>query len=198
MKDVPGPSNNIKSILSSEFRFVVTIFLLISSISLSLFISSPTNAETGVGKDVFKIIVSIFGITKETGDVVATATVNGNSKVKSFDVDALTLNPAVDSSAGQIIEYLATFPGEEVKPGDAYKVCVMILETSESICHDGSNSLGKRPEVVDISLDKAATSSSSEEVDSEEVDSEEVDSEEVDSEEVDSEEVDSEEVDSEA
>jgi hypothetical protein len=187
MKAVPGASNNTKNILTSEFRFVATIVLLVSSISLSLSMSSPTNAETGVGKDVFKIIVSIFGVTEETGDLVATATVNGNSKVKSFDVDALTFNPPVDNSAGQIIEYLATFPGEEVKPGDGYKVCVMILETSENICHDGTNSLGKRPEVVDISVDKAAITSNSEDVDSEDVDSEDVDSEDVDSEDVDSE-----------
>jgi hypothetical protein len=172
IKAVPGASNNIKSIPNSKFPFVATIFLLISTISLSLFTTNPTNAETGVGKDVFKVIVSIFGITKDTGDVVATVTVNGNSKVKSIDVDALTLNSPVDNSAGQIIEYLATFPGEEVKPGDEYKACVMILETSENICHAGTNSLGKRPEVVDIALDKAATSSDSKDVDSEDVSSE--------------------------
>jgi hypothetical protein len=177
IKAVPGASNNRKSIPNSKFPFVATIFLLISTISLSLFTTNPTNAETGVGKDVFKVIVSIFGITQDIGDVVATVTVNGNSKVKSIDVDALTLNSPVDNSAGQIIEYLATFPGEEVKPGDEYKACVMILETSENICHAGTNSLGKRPEVVDIALDKAATSSDSKDVDSEDVDSEDVSSE---------------------
>ena len=181
MKAVPGTSNNRKNILNSKFPLVTTILLLISSISLSLFTTNPTNAETGLGKDVFKVIVSIFGITKDTGDIVATVTVNGNSKVKSMDVDALTLNSAVDKPAGQIMEYLATFPGVEVNPGDEYKACVMILETSENICHAGTNSLGKRPEVVDISLDKATTSSDAKDVDAKDVDAKDLYSEDVDS-----------------
>jgi hypothetical protein len=143
--------------------FGAIAFLLMFTISVSLISATPIKAETGVGKDVFKIIISIFGVTEKTGDLVATATVNGNSKVKSFDVDSLALNPSADNSGGQIIEYLASFPGEEVKPGDEYKVCIMILETSENICHQGNNSLGKRPEVVDISLDNVGASASSEE-----------------------------------
>jgi hypothetical protein len=164
IKAVTGASKGISCILNSKFSFAVAAFLLVSTISMTPFSPTTSNAETGVGKDVFKIIISIFGVTEETGDLVATATVNGNSKVKSFDADALALNPPVDNSAGQIIEYLASFPGEEVKPGDEYKVCVMILDTSENICHQGNNSLGKRPEVVDISLDNALANSNSKEV----------------------------------
>jgi hypothetical protein len=164
IKAVTGTTKASGGIHNSKFSFAVAAFLLVSTVSITLFSPSTSNAETGIGKDVFKIIISIFGVTEETGDLVATATVNGNSKVKSFDADALPLNPPVDNSAGQIIEYLASFPGQEVKPGDEYKVCVMILDTSENICHQGNNGLGKRPEVVDISLDNALANSNSKEV----------------------------------
>jgi hypothetical protein len=172
-------NNHNKRMLTSRSPLLAVLFFIISSVSLSLFTGNTTSAETGIGKDALKVIVSIFGVTKETGDIVATVTVNGNSKVKSFDVDNLILEPSVDNSGGQIIEYLATFPGIEVKPGDEYKACVLILETSDSICHEGTNSPGKRPEVVDISLDKAVMSTDSEEADSEEGVVEEADSEEV-------------------
>ena len=44
-------------------------------------------AETEVGKDTFKVVVTIFGITKETGDIVAIVNVDGNSRVKTFDLN---------------------------------------------------------------------------------------------------------------
>jgi hypothetical protein len=190
-------NNNNKRTLTSRSPLSAALFFIISAVFLSFFTVNPINAETGMGKDVFKVIVSILGITKETGDFVATVTVNGNSKVKSYDIDNLNLAPSVDNSGGQIIEYLGTFPGVEVKPGDKYKVCILLLETTDSICHEGTNSLGKRPEVVDISLDKVEMNTDSEEVDTKEVDTKEVDTKEVDSEEVDTKEVDTKEVDTE-
>jgi hypothetical protein len=164
----------------------VVLLFIIYAVSLSFFTGNLSYAETGVGKDIFKVIISIFNITRETGDIVATVTVNENSKVKSFDSDMFDF-PV--NTGEHLIEYIATFPGEEVKPGENYKACVLVLETTESICHEGTNSLGKRPEVVDISLDKIDT----EEADTEEADTEEADTEEADTEEADTEEANTEE-----
>jgi hypothetical protein len=116
-----------------------------------------TYAETGMGKDVFKVIVSVFGISNDTGDMVTTVNVNGNSKVKSFDSDNINYwQPSSADSNTRLLEYIATFPGVEVNPGDHYKACVLLVETSHTICKEGANSAGKRPEVVDISLDSDA------------------------------------------
>jgi hypothetical protein len=166
---------------------IAVLVLIVSAVSLSFFAGNLSYAETGIGKDTFKVILSIFSITPETGDIVATVTVNDNSKVKSFDSDMFNFAPG--SNTGEhLIEYIATFPGEEVKPGEKYKACVLVLETTESICHEGTNSLGKRPEVVDISLDKTGIKINSEEADTEEADTEEADTEEADTEEADTEE----------
>jgi hypothetical protein len=144
--------------------FLATLSVVFTSTSSSLYLNNA-HAETGIGRDVFKVIVSIFGVTRDSGDIVATVTVNGNSKVKSFDVDNLNLGPSVDNSTqgGEIIEYVTTFPDLEVKSGDEYKVCVLTIESTDRICQEGTNSVAKRPEIVDFSLDKLAEDTDSEE-----------------------------------
>ena len=112
--------------------------------------------ETGIGKDVFKVVVSIFGVTKDMGDIAAAVTVNGNSKVKSFDVDGMnpqTVDPTSSQDVG-VIEFVATFPNTEVNVGDPYRACVLTLNTMDKYCEEGNNSPAKRPEFVDITMDK--------------------------------------------
>ena len=145
--------NNIKALaFLTSVSLGISIFV-ISAVMLITPEFRTSNAETGTGKDVFKVIVSVFDISNETGDIVTTVNVNGNSKVKSFDSDYLNIWPVSDNSSTRLIEYIATFPGIEVKPGDKYKACVLVVETANTICKEGVNSPGKRPEVVDIALD---------------------------------------------
>ena len=169
-------------------------FLTSGSLGISIFVISAVmlitpefrtlNAETGTGKDVFKVIVSVFDISNETGDIVTTVNVNGNSKVKSFDSDYLNIWPVSDNSSTRLIEYIATFPGIEVKPGDKYKACVLVVETANTICKEGANSPGKRPEVVDIALDSdsstAAVKLVTENTGTEKVDAKKLDTKETD------------------
>ena len=143
-----------------------TILLLIGTILtvLSVVTTNPVHAETGKGKDIFKVILTIFGIDKSRGDVVAIVAVNNGeaSKVKFLDTDLLlatssnlttlapsTTNPAAGSD---IIEYVATFPNVTVDAGQEYKACVMPVKVLELICKIGNNSPASRPEFVDLSL----------------------------------------------
>ncbi|HEY7108480.1 MAG TPA: hypothetical protein VH415_03535 [Nitrososphaeraceae archaeon] len=151
-------NNNSKSCLASPSYLTLGISIfLVSAIMIGTLEFRATYAETGMGKDVFKVIVSVFGISNDTGDMVTTVNVNGNSKVKSFDSDNINYwQPSSADSNTRLLEYIATFPGVEVNPGDHYKACVLLVETSHTICKEGANSAGKRPEVVDISLDSDA------------------------------------------
>ena len=107
-------------------------------------------AETGVGKDVFKVVVSIFGIPKETGDVVAVVNVDGHSRVKTFD-----LNPTNPSTInGDVLKFVATFPNVVVESGDIYRACVVKLNDMHHYCQERKNSSAKGSEIVDIVLDK--------------------------------------------
>src|ERR671916_1662735 len=64
------------------------ILLFIGVIIATAFITTrPAQAETGQGDDVFKVIMTIFGVDKSKGDVVAILTLNNGeaSKVKFLD-----------------------------------------------------------------------------------------------------------------
>ena len=54
------------------------------------YLVNNAHAETGIGKDVFKVVVSVFGANKETGDILALVTVNDNSKAKLFDLHSMS------------------------------------------------------------------------------------------------------------
>jgi hypothetical protein len=127
----------------------------------------PAQAETGKGKDVFRVIMTIFGTDTSKGDIVAIVTVNGGeaSKVKFLDTEAplsassrsttsapSTINPAAEPD---IIEYVATFPNVTVNSGQQYKACILPVKSLELICSTGSNSPAHRPEFVDLNLNTA-------------------------------------------
>ena len=135
---------------------------------------NSVRAETGSGTNIFKVILTIIGADKEsTGDVVALVTVNDHSRVKFFNVvdnstanglfsEGDTSNSSSDSdNQNKIIEYVATFPNVTVNAGDEYKTCVLPLKTLKIMCAEGTNSPGKRPEVVDLSLNSTTQSTES-------------------------------------
>ena len=123
------------------------------------YLVNNANAETGIGKDVFKVVVSVFGANKEIGDILALVTVNENSKAKLFNLHSMSLvanntNSTNSTQNENVVEFVATFPKVAVNTGDLYRSCVITPNTMHQYCEEGSNSPAKRPEFVDISLDK--------------------------------------------
>jgi hypothetical protein len=51
-------------------------------------------AESGVGKDVFKVIVTLYGITNSTKDIVTIVNVGDQTKVKLYSPN----NPTTEDS----------------------------------------------------------------------------------------------------
>ena len=132
------------------------------------YLVNSAHAETGIGKDVFKVVVSVFGANKEIGDILALVTVNENSKAKLFDLHSMS-PVAINSTSTQnenVVEFVATFPKVAVNTGDVYRSCVITPNTMHQYCEEGSNSPAKRPEFVDISLDKVKKSDSEKKDDS--------------------------------
>jgi hypothetical protein len=149
------------------------ISLSAAALAVFLFSVGMTEAETGIGSDIFKVVLTLIGADKaKTGDVVAIVTVNDHAKVKFFELKSpdLISNPSNTSESSsstettdeKIIEYVATFPNVTVNSGDSYNACVLPLKSLKIVCSEGHNSPAKRPEFVDISLgsDKSERSSS--------------------------------------
>ncbi|MDQ5870232.1 MAG: hypothetical protein M3530_10980, partial [Thermoproteota archaeon] len=62
----------IPRIARSPTSILIALLAATTVISSQMLISVPFNTaygETGIGKDVFKVVVSIFGVTKDTGDI---------------------------------------------------------------------------------------------------------------------------------
>ena len=134
----------------------------------AIFTVTPIHAETGKGEDIFKVIMTIFGVDKSKGDVVAIVTANNGeaSRVKFLDSEAPYVIPINSSGGGgsgsssHLVEYVATFPNVTVNAGDEYKACVLTTKDLQLICSTGNNSPANRPEFVDISLNATAGDSS--------------------------------------
>ena len=167
----PWPAWNTKRVTTNTTKSLiisVAIILLTIVASQNTFVNLAY-AETGKGTDIFKVIMSIFGVENTKGDVVAIVAVNDGeaSKVKLFETEAFkpvpsnptssVLPPKPDSNAG-IIEYTATFPNVAVNAGDEYNACVMTTKDLELICKTGHNYPASRPEFIDINLDEVTAS----------------------------------------
>ena len=61
-------------------------------------------SETKIKKqDIFKMIITVNGLGKDSGDVITFVTVNGQSKVKLFDDKTSYLNSIGSSSGGRVL-----------------------------------------------------------------------------------------------
>lgn len=140
----------LHTIIRSSIIFAA-IFPVFHYVSIPYSVNSGY-AETGEGKDIFKVVMSIFGIKKETGDITATVTVDRNSRVKTFHLNQTELSTQ-DSSNQKVLKFVAAFPHTIIKSEQIYNACVVKLNDMHLYCQQGKNSSTRGPEFVDIFLD---------------------------------------------
>lgn len=128
----------IKTMIVTGFIFTIVL------VNANLLVKA--SAETGVGKDVFKVIVTLFDITNSTKDITTIVNVKDQTKVKVFNAE----NP--ESEVEDKVSYTMTFPNLTVDDGDPYSVCTVSVEDFELNCIEGNNSPLNRPEFVDIDV----------------------------------------------
>ena len=130
------------------------VVVILASLIDKVITITPVQAQTGQGEDIFRVIMTIFGVDESKGDVIAIVTVKDEeAKVKLFDASGPEVVPLNASEGGShLIEYVATFPNVTVTSGDEYRACVATVKDLELICKSGNNSPAARPEFVDLSL----------------------------------------------
>ena len=140
-------------------RVMLLLAVILTSLVVSGITASPVQAETGQGTDIFKVIMTIFGVDESKGDVIAIVTAKDEAaRVKLFDAlgpEAVPLNAS--EGGGHLIEYVATFPNLTINPGEGYKACISTVKELELICKTGNNSPASRPEFVDLSLNASGS-----------------------------------------
>ena len=134
----------MSSLMLSHGSLTIPLFigLVLTSTVIASITINPVQAETGKGTDVFKVIMTIFGVEESKGDVVAIVTAkNEVAKMKLFDALGPEVVPInASEGGGHFIEYVATFPNVTVNSGDEYKVCIATVKNLELICKIGNNS----------------------------------------------------------
>ena len=128
----------IKTMIVTSFIFTIVL--------VNANLLAKATAETGVGKDVFKVIVTLFDITNSTKDITTIVNVKDQTKVKVFNAE----NP--ESEVEDKVSYTMTFPNVTVDDGEPYTVCTVSAEDFELNCIEGNNSPLNRPEFVDIDV----------------------------------------------
>src|SRR6266508_1815566 len=129
----------------SSFASVVLVGLLFSFLLGNIAVSKVM-AESGVGKDVFKVIVTLYGITNSTKDILTIINVGDETKVKLYSPE----NPATEGS--DKVSYTFAYPNMAVEDGQTYTVCTMSTDNFKLKCKNGNNSPLDRPEFVDINV----------------------------------------------
>lgn len=125
--------------------------LIVAIVFANVNLLFKVSAETGAGKDVFKVIVTLFDITNSTKDIVTLVNVNDQTKIKLFNAD----NPQTQGQ--DKVSYTLTFPNLTVNDGDPYTVCTVKVENFKLDCIKGKNSPLNRPEFVDVDTAKGSS-----------------------------------------
>jgi hypothetical protein len=134
----------LKRNYSTKLTLVVALIMSVVFTNMSLF--GSVKAESGEGKDVFKVVVTLFGITNSTKDILTLVNVEDQTKIKLFNAED------AENQGQDKVSYTLTFPGIEVQDGDPYTVCTMATDNFKLNCDKGNNSPLNRPEFVDINV----------------------------------------------
>jgi hypothetical protein len=123
------------------------IIVLVTSIVISNSdLVHIAKAQTMNTKDVFKIIVTLSGITSSTKDVLILVNIKDQTRSKLFNAQ----DPEIKGA--NKVNYTIIFPGSTVDEGDKYTVCIMSVKNFKLECGNAKNSELKKPEFVDINL----------------------------------------------
>ena len=136
------------------FKATIITSLIIAIVFTNVSLFTKVTAESGVGNDVFKVIVSLFGITNSTKDIITLVNVKDQTKVKVFNAE--------DPEGEDKVSYTMTFPGLNVDDDEPYNVCAISTKDFKIDCEQGKNSPLNRPEFVDIDVSGQEGQSSSE------------------------------------
>ena len=127
-------------------KLSVVITLMIAIVFSNSNFIRIANAETANTKDVFKVIVTLSGITSSTKDILILVNIKDQTKSKLFNAQ----DPQIKGA--DKVNYTITFPGSTIDEDDEYTVCIMSIKDFKVQCDNANNSALKKPEFVEINL----------------------------------------------
>lgn len=127
-------------------KLIVVIIFVIAIVFSNSNLTRIANAQTANTKDVFKVKVTLSGITSSTKDILILVNIKDQTKSKLFKAQ----NPEIKGA--DKVNYTITFPGATIDEDDKYTVCIMSVKDFKLECDNAKNSPMKKPEFVEINL----------------------------------------------
>ena len=127
-------------------KLSVVIILVIVLVSSNSGLIRIANAQIAKTKDIFKVVVTLSGITSSTKDILILVNIKDQTKSKLFNAE----DPQIKGA--DKVNYTITFPGSTIDEDDKYTVCIMSVKNFKLECDNANNSPLKKPEFVDINL----------------------------------------------
>jgi len=153
LKKFKSINTNTKLLKGNDcfMKSTIIMSLIVAMIFTNISLNGKVSAESGDGIDVFKVIVSLFGITDSTKDIVTFVSVKDQTKIKLFNAE----NPETEDE--DKVSYVMTFPNLTVDDGEPYNVCTVSVADFKLNCKEGNNSPLNRPEFVDIDVSEGGS-----------------------------------------
>lgn len=127
-------------------KLSIVTLLVVAIVFSNSDLTRIANAQMANTKDVFKVIVTLSGITSSTKDILILVNVKDQTKSKLFNAE----DPKIKGA--EKVNYTITFPGSVIDEDDKYTVCIMSIKDFKLECDNANNSPLKKPEFVDINL----------------------------------------------
>ena len=131
-----------------RIKLTVVIILVVAIIFSNSNLIRIANAQIANTKDVFKVIVTLSGITSSTKDILILVNIKDQTKSKIFNAEEV--DPQIKGA--DKVNYTIAFPGSTIDEDDKYTVCIMSIKDFKLECDNANNSPLKKPEIVDINL----------------------------------------------
>jgi hypothetical protein len=136
-------------LVTGMLTMILMLSFIVGGIANSVQAQTPSPPTTT--KDIFKVIVTLIGLNKTTGDIVSFVNVDGITQVKSFNAAKLISIRGNNGPPG----ILFSFPNATINSGAKFRACTMIVKDLLMSCEKGRNSVALRPEFVDMDLSSA-------------------------------------------
>lgn len=127
-------------------KLTVVLILMVAIVFSNSDLIRLANAQTANTKDVFKVIVTLSGISSSTKDILILVNIKDQTKSKLFNAQ----DPQIKGA--DKVNYTITFPASTIDEDDKYTVCIMSIKDFKVQCDNANNSPLKKPEFVDINL----------------------------------------------
>lgn len=110
--------------------------------------NAQNRTTTSAQVDIFRVVVSLFGVKGDTGNIVSFVKVNNLTAGKFFNAS----KENVEKNSTGIIETQFSFPNRTIPVGTKYEACMLKLDNLNVSCASGYNSPGPRTEIEQIQI----------------------------------------------